>query len=79
MFNDSVPCGVDASTLTLNLSLIELLDEDVMLSNMDGLAEQVGMQLGSYYCAYLVILAHPSNLLIFSLFSQTNLLLTQPL
>ena len=77
MANESIPCGVDANTLTLNPSLPALGATDVPL-DMDEVAEQVGIQLGSYYCAYLVILAHPSNLLIISLLSQTKLLLTQP-
>ena len=70
MFNDIMPCGVDANTLTLNPNL-------TILPDLDKVAEQIGMQLGNYYGAYL-ILAHPSKLLIISLLSQTKLLLTQP-
>ena len=70
MFNDIMPCGVNANKLTLNPNL-------TILPDLDKVAEQIGMQFGNYYGAYL-ILAHPSKLLIISLFSQTKLLLTQP-
>ena len=70
MYNDPIPCGVDANTLTLNPNL-------TVLPDLDRVAEQIGLQLGNYYGAYL-ILTHPSNLLIISLLSQTKLLLIQP-
>ena len=70
MFNDTIPCGVDENTLTLNPNL-------TIVPDLDKVAEQVGMQLGNYYGVYL-ILAHPSNLLIIGLLSQTKLLLTLP-
>jgi hypothetical protein len=70
MFNDPMPCGVDAKSLTLNPNL-------TVVPDLDNVAEQIGLQLGNYYGVYL-ILAHPWNLLIISLLSQTKLLLTQP-
>ena len=68
MFNDIMPCGVAADTLTLNPNLTRLPD-------LDKVAEQIGIQLGNYYGAHLV-LAYPSNLLIASLLSQIKLILT---
>ena len=62
MIDDHVPCGIDANKLTLNPNL-------TVLPGMNEVAEQIGIQLGSYYGAYLVILAHTSNLLIISLLS----------
>ena len=59
MIDDYVPCGIDANTSTLNPNL-------TVLTGMNVVAEQIGIQLGSYYCAYLVILAHPSSLLLIS-------------
>lgn len=70
MFNDALPCGVDLKSLTLNPNL-------TVVPDLDNVAEQIGFQLGNYYGVYL-ILAHPWNLLIISLLSQTKLLLTQP-
>ena len=70
MFNDAMPCGVDANELTLNPNL-------TILPDLNKVAEQIGMQFGNYYGEY-IILVHPMNLLIISLLSQTKLLLTQP-
>ena len=69
--DEHVPCGIDVNTLTLNPNL-------TVLPEMDEVAKRIGIQLGDYYCVYLVILAHPSNLLIISLLSQTKLPITQP-
>jgi hypothetical protein len=68
MFNDPMPCGVDAKSLTLNPNL-------TVVPDLDKVAEQIGLQFGNYYSLYL-ILVHPWNLLIISLLSQTKLLLT---
>ena len=65
MIDDYVPCGIDANTLTLNPNL-------TVLTGMNVVSEQIGIQLGSYYCAYLVILAHPSSLLLISCYYRPN-------